>query len=190
MVAAASLIDIKPGHPFRTRIQGTPDGEVRVVQMKDVGEDGAVHWDETARTNLTGKKKPNYLKAGDVLLTARGNRTYAVCLGEVPDLAVCAPHFFLLRIKPGVNLLPAFLAWQLNQAPAQRYFEKSAEGSWHRSIRRPVLEALPLKVPEVDLQEKVVSMAALARREADALKQLIENREQMLKSIAKDVLGN
>ena len=190
MRAANKLIDIISGHPFRGRVEAIPDGGVCVVQMKDVGEDEAVRWRETVRTNLTGKKKPDYLQAGDVLLTARGSRNYAVCLEDVPCAAVCSPHFYLLRVKRGVLLLPAFLAWQLNQSPAQRYFDKSAEGSWQRSIRRPLLAALPLEVPEVVLQKKVLSVAALARREADTLKRLMENRERMLKSIAKDILGD
>lgn len=190
MKAAGKLIDIISGHPFRGRVEAKPDGGVCVVQMKDVGENEAVRWRETVRTTLTGKKKPDYLQAGDVLLTARGSRNNAVCLEDVPCPAVCSPHFYLLRIKPGVPLLPAFLAWQLNQAPAQRYFEKSAEGSWQRSIRRPLLAALPLEVPEVALQEKVLAVAALVRREADTLRRLMENRERMLKSMAKDILGD
>jgi len=182
------ILDIISGHSFRGSVKDLPSGKVCVVQMRDVDETWGVDWGSAAKTNLAGKREPHYLQPGDVLLLARGSRNHAVHLEEVPCQAVCSPHFFLLRVKPGAGLLPAFLAWQLNQAPAQQYFETAAEGSWQRSIRKPLLAALPLVVPTMARQAQVAALARLARQEAETYRQLMDNRQRMLDAIAQDVL--
>ena len=75
--------------------------------------------------------------------SSRGTRFHAGCVGALPGPAVCGPHLFHLRVRPGRELLPAFLAWQINQAPFQRALRRAAEGSSQLSVRRPVLESLP-----------------------------------------------
>lgn len=189
MYKLVDLVDLIPGHPFRGKIPEAPESRVRVVQMKDVASGQGVSWDNTLRTIIAGKRQPDWLRTGDVLFQVRGKKNLAVHLDHVPLKAVCSPHFFLLRVKPEAHLLPEFLAWQLNQNPAQRYFEKAAEGSRQVSIRKPLLAALPLTAPEIETQKKVAALAELVRIEADALKKLIKNREQMLQALANDLLG-
>jgi hypothetical protein len=156
--------------------------------MKDVSDTGRVEWDELVRTELKGRRKPDWLQPCDVLFLVRGNKNFAVHLDEVPFTAVISPHFLLLKVKRNAKLLPAFLAWQINQAPAQRYMDASAEGTVQRSIRKGVLEDLPLVVPDLDTQQLVVNYAQAARSEAEAYMELIANRERELRVVASKIL--
>ena len=61
---------------------------------------------------------------------------------------------------------------------------QAAEGSSQLSIRRPVLESLLLSVPSLADQQRIVALTDLARRERQALHQLIHNREQQLQALA------
>jgi len=185
-----NVVDIHPGYPFRGAIKDFPDGNVRVVQMRDVDKQAQVDWATTLRTELPGKRKPVWLLAGDVIFLLRGSHNIAIHLREVPAWAVISPHFFLLRIKEEGGLLPAFLAWQMNQRPAQRYFNASAEGTFQRSIRRAVLEDLRVNVPPLDVQERVLDMAETATKEIAVLKKLIANREDMMDAIASNILNS
>lgn len=178
------LSNLKSGHPFRGSIEESADGEVLAVQMKDVDLELGVSWSGVTRTSLAGRKHPDWLKAGDVLFISKGARFYAVCIDTPPSPAVCSPHFFLLQVAPHAPLLPAFLAWQINQAPFQHQLQQAAEGSSQLSIRRPVLESLTLSVPSLADQQRIVALAELARRERRTLNQLIHNREQQLQSLA------
>lgn len=152
--------------------------------MKDVDPDHGVNWSGVTRTTLEGRKQPDWLKAGDVLFVSKGARFYAVCIDEPPGAAVCSPHFFLLKVMPRVALLPAFLAWQINQPPFQRQLQQAAEGSSQLSIRRPVLESLTLCVPSLVDQQRIVALVDLARQERHILTQLMHNREQQLQALA------
>ena len=186
----ADIAHISPGHPFRGAIEDAPDGIARVLLMRSLDETGAIDWEETVRTTPQGRREPDWLQDGDVVFLARGNRTIAALVeAPPPEHAIISPHYFLLRPSQDAPMLPAFLAWQINQAPAQAYLNASAEGTAQRNIRRAVLEALPLVVPPLHVQAQVANFVRAARRETATLKQLIANREQQLKAVANDILN-
>lgn len=189
MQKLSELVKITPGYPFRGKIPEKGEGDAYAVQMKDVAEGSVKSWDDLVRTELGGRRKPDWLEVEDVLFLVRGNKNYAVHLDEVPLPSVISPHFLLLRVRSDAELVPAFLSWQINQAPAQRYFDASAEGSVQRSIRKAVLEALPLVVPDLETQHRVVSLAQAARSEAEIYMELIANRERELKAVASKILN-
>lgn len=187
LVELGGAVDVRAGYPFRGSIDESVDGDVLAVQMKDVDPEHGVAWAGVTRTLLAGRKHPEWLKAGDVLFVSKGARFYAVCIDAPPAPAVCSPHFFHLQVAPHASLLPAFLAWQINQSPFQRQLQQAAEGSSQLSIRRPVLESLVLSVPPLADQHRIVALAKLARQERRALHQLIHNREQQLQALAEDL---
>jgi len=119
-----SVASLQGGYPFRGSIEESAEGGTLAVQMKDVDPDQGVTWAGVIRTSLAGRKRPDWLKAGDVLFVSKGARFYAVCIDEPPSAAVCSPHFFLLQVLPRAALLPAFLAWQINQPPFQRQLNR------------------------------------------------------------------
>lgn len=183
-LTVSELADLRGGYPFRGSIEESADGDALAVQMKDVDPEHGVAWSGVARTTLAGRKQPDWLKAGDVLFVSKGARFYAACIDEPPSPAVCSPHFFHLKVKPRAGLMPAFLAWQINQPPFQRQLQQAAEGSSQLSIRRPVLESLTLCIPSMADQLRIVAIAELARQERRTLAQLIRNREQQLNVLA------
>jgi len=185
--SVVQLADLQGGYPFRGSIEESADGDTLAVQMKDVDPEHGVSWSGVVRTALAGRKQPDWLKAGDVLFVSKGARFYAVCIDEPPSPAVCSPHFFLLQVKSPAMLMPAFLAWQINQPPFQRQLQQAAEGSSQLSIRRPVLESLLLSVPPLADQRRIVALAELAGRERHTFHQLIRNREQQLHALAEDL---
>lgn len=182
-----SVVKVRSGYPFRGSIDEFVDGDSLAVQMKDVDSERGVNWAGVIRTSIGGRKQPDWLKAGDVLFVPKGARFYAVCVDEPPSPAVCSPHFFHLQVVSHAHLLPAYLAWQINQPPFQRQLQQAAEGSSQLSIRRPVLESLSLSVPSLVDQHRIVALAELARQERRALHQLILNREQQLQALAEDL---
>lgn len=181
-----AFAEVQAGHPFRGSVPEDPNGNTYALQMRDVSPEGGVAWAGLVRTSLDGRKSPVWLQPGDVIFVARGMRNYAICLIDVPQPAVCSQYFFLLRVK-STGLLPEFLAWQINRAPAQRYLAKNAEGTDQLSIRRGVLEALPIVVPPLAQQHRIVALAKDASRERQVLTTLIRNREQQLDVLASDL---
>jgi restriction endonuclease S subunit len=159
-------------------------GDVAIVQMRNVDADRGVNWSEVQRIALPSKRAPALLAVGDIIFTTRGTRNFALALDTVEGEAVCSPHFFVIRAFNPSMIVPAFLAWQINQRPAQEYLQREATGSHILNIRREVIEALPVTIPPLQTQHIIVALANAAKAEQAALTKLIENRNQQLEAIA------
>lgn len=179
---------VKAGHPFRGKILEDTEASTYVVQIRDIDNDGYIHWQQLIRTNITGRKSPDWLKKGDVLFAARGARHAAAYVGDIDKATVCAPHYFLIQVTDK-SVLPEFIAWQLNQENAQRYFANSAEGSAQMNIRRAVLEATPLVIPSIEKQIAIVGFDNKVKQEKRLLNDLIDNRAKQMQGIAKTLLN-
>lgn len=184
------IATINAGYPFRGKIPESKGSGVLAVQMRDVSLTDGIRWSSCFETQLTGKRDPGYLNTGDILIAARGSNNYAVAvdaaLAPTGKQAVAAPHFFVLRLK-GNTVLPEYLAWLLNQAPAQRYFEQNAEGTLTKSIRSSVLKETLIAVPPLSKQKTIIAMADALAAEHRLMQQLISNGERMMGAIAKDL---
>ncbi|EJI87062.1 hypothetical protein AEST_01030 [Alishewanella aestuarii B11] len=187
------IATINAGYPFRGKIPEVPGAAMVAVQMKDVSLTEGIRWSDCLETELTGKREPDYLTTGDILVAARGSHNYAVqvdqALATIGKQAVAAPHFFVISLKKK-DILPEFLVWLLNQTPTQRYFEQNAEGTLTKSIRRSVLEDVPVVVPPLAKQRAIISMAATLRDEHKLIQKLVSNGERMMSAIAKDLFEN
>jgi hypothetical protein len=180
------IADIRSGHPFRGSIEPDIKGDVHVVQVRDTNDTGEITQDKVIKTTLTSKKQPDWLKSGDILFVAKGAKHYSALVEDLPKQTVCSPHFFLVRIKPALKELvtPEFICWQLNQLPAQRYFQTTAEGSLYLSVRRQILEYVPITMLPIEKQRQLTAMNRCAAKERKVLQQLIDNRQQQLEVIA------
>ena len=191
LTSLASVCEILPGYPFRGKVPEAEGSDIRVVQIKDVSVELGIRWDGCQTTTLTGKKDPGWLRPGDVLFVAKGNRNFAVnvdhSIEQAAIQAVATPVFYLLRCH--TQLLPEYLAWWLNQEPSQRYFEQNAEGSQVKSIRRSVLAETPLALPALRQQAALAALQQNLRQQQQTLQQLISNGVQLQRRIANDFLA-
>ncbi|MVF12343.1 restriction endonuclease subunit S [Ketobacter sp. MCCC 1A13808] len=181
---------INAGYPFRGKIPDVAGSAVVAVQMKDVSLTEGIRWSSCLETELTGKREPDYLATGDILVAARGSHNYAVHVDESLALtgkqAIAAPHFFVISLKKK-DILPEFMVWLLNQTPAQRYFEQNAEGTLTKSIRRSALEDVPVVVPPLAKQRAIIAMASTLGEEQRLIQKLANNGERMMGAIANDL---
>jgi hypothetical protein len=179
----AEAAEISAGHPLRSAVDDFPPGDTGVIQMRNVDPETGVDWASVSRVELPPARRIEFLNPGDVIFSTRGARTYAVALGAAPFPAVCSPHFFVLRIR-GPAVEPRFLAWQINQAPAQEYLQREATGSHILNIRREVIERLEIVIPSLARQAAIVAFAEDVTREKRLLSALIENRQQQMNALA------
>lgn len=176
------IVSISAGYAFRTSIKSSDTG-VSVIQMKDVSLNNGLDWTGVILTELPGRRPSNWIENNDLLFLARGNHNYSVCIQDVFDDTVCTPHFFHIRIKDH-RITPEFLNWQINQLPAQKYFDSAAEGQAKRNIRRAVLESLPIVLPSIPKQKQIVDLSNLINEERRIYTELANNRAELMGAIA------
>lgn len=105
------------------------------------------------------------LKLGDVIITKDsedwqdiGVPALVVTAGE--DL-VCAYHLALLRPKPSA-IEGSFLYWQLLGSAARLHFARHANGVTRYGLSQGAIKALPIILPPIKEQQKIVAALDLA----------------------------
>lgn len=181
-------VTVSSGHPFRGKIPEKPGSGIYAIQMKDVSPEGGVNWGSVIETEVIGKKQPDWLVPGEILFVARGSYNYAVLIEETDKQVICAPHFYILRATDP-SLLPAFLVWQLNQRPLQKYFDSAAEGSVTKSIRRSMLEQAEITVPPLETQHKILGLHKAIQQEKKLYAELINNADKLMHTLARDLMA-
>jgi hypothetical protein len=185
------LIDISTlssGYPFRGKIVEKADGSTCIVQMRNVNLKSGIHWDDVIRTDLPGKEPSAWLEDGDIVFTARGRSNYAILVQRCLERSTLSPHFF--QIRPDASkVIPGFLAWQLNQQPAQKYFAMSAEGSAVVGIRKAVLENTPLQLPAIEQQQQIMKAVNCWEKQQVVIQEMAENHQELMKAFAVNVLN-
>ncbi len=184
----AELATISAGHPFRGKILEKSGSGIRAVQMKDISIEQGVRWNSVVETELAGKKQPDWLMSEDILFAARGSRNYAVLIDQVMGQVVSAPHFYILRVNEQ-SLLPEFLVWQLNQKPLQNYFDRAAQGSFTKSIKRAILEGAEITVPSLEKQKQILGLHKTLLQEKNLYAQLSINAGKLMNSIANELVA-
>ena len=187
-----SIAIIQPGYPFRGKLELDSKGDALVVQYRHLVV-GETLYDQQGkkldRVTLPGRKRPDYLCAGDILFMAKGTRNAAAVVQALPKNTVCTPNFYHIRLLPDAcHLMPEFLAWQLNHLDAQRYFAMCSQGSVAPSITKSQLGNLPIVVPALEQQATMVKLTTAASREKQRLNQLIENRQRMIDAVGHQLL--
>ena len=178
---------LSAGFPFRGAIDVLEQGSVGVIQMRNVQE-GGVDWNSLVRVTLPTKREPDMLAEGDVIFTTRGSRNFALALTDIPGLAVCSPHFFVMQAHRPDQLQADFLAWQINQKPAQEHLQQAATGSHILNITRGAIENLPIVLPSLDVQRTIIAIGDAAKHERHLIGALLDNRQRQLEAFAAQIL--
>jgi restriction endonuclease S subunit len=169
---------IRAGFPFRGRIEPNANGRHRVVQIKDVSDDGHLSFDGLLRTDVDGVRGEHFLSAGDVLFISRGTRRRAAAVEVGPGDVIASGQFFI--IGPAQKVMPEFLAWYINRRPAQQYLAENAAGSNVQIITRPVLERLPVELPPLETQRRIVDVYKLSLQEQSLMAAIAERRARLV----------
>ena len=185
LINLKNLATLMAGHPLRGSIENVPDGDIAVVQMKDVNPEGRINLAQLYRVVLSGRKKPDYLRKGDILFVGRGYRIFAVLVDKDLERTVAGPHFFIISVKPnkGGGVRPDYLTWYLNHKQAQRYFSQHVAGTALPHINRSALEDLPIVVPPLEVQARIVKAHDCHLKEKALLEKLIVKKKLFLDGI-------
>ena len=218
-----TLTDIRTGHTFRGKITDDPQGDIRVVQIKDIMETSArasrrvkrsrkslpsdvegfdsregsripgvrksqfaISTEKLPRIQWEGAGAPPLLAAGDILLPARGEYYDAVIAdGAAPSIATS--QLFVLRPRTD-TVSPEFLHWYLNQTAARNYFRTHSTGTSIPMLSIKTLGALPVPVPPLETQHRIIALQRLWEQEKQLTERLLHNRETMLAGIFQQLL--
>lgn len=182
MKTLEKFAEIRSGYSFRGRVEPVPDGLCRVIEIKDVDEFGRLDTSNLIRTHKPDKFKETYfVRLGDVLVISRGSRNHAAAITEDLPETIAGAQFFVIR-SDNNKIMPQYLAWYLNQTPAQTYLGSQARGTGVPLIHKDALAKLPLEVPPLVIQRQIIEIYALSLKERELLETIQRKRQTFIET--------
>jgi hypothetical protein len=193
------IAEVSLGYQHREKVSHVEHGSHRLIQGKDIVRtetlsssiDQPAGWqivsDNLDRVTPKGDAGRYSLRPGDVLFVSRGTTNIAVPLNEqtvrpFPDRwddLIPAYTFYILR--PDLNrVLPEYLAWFINQPPAQAYLTQQSRGTLVKLMPKSLFEELEVPIPPLARQRQVMAIENLRAHEEGLLKRLIAARQRLV----------
>ncbi len=175
----SQIAEIKSGYLFKKGITHDKAGNVSVVQLKDVNARGVLNSHELQRISVDKTVPENCLAVGDILLKAKTNHPVSALIREQLPSTIATAHYFIISVKKS-GVLPGYLAWYLNQRPAQIYFDRNAGGTRIQVINKQLLSELEVDIPDLKTQEQIVKIYELHQREQDLVDTIKEKKHRLI----------
>lgn len=161
-----------------------------MLQGKDLGHSQQISHDGLLRLEPMGSASKYLISPDDVLFQARGYSNQAFHIEAIPDRVLAAATFYILKVRAS-NLLPGYLAWFLNQKPAQNYFKTHANTSSAVSyVSKEVLINLEISIPDLETQTKIQAIQAAWDHEKNLLKSYLEKKEILIQESCLNALSH
>jgi hypothetical protein len=175
----AGCAEVLPGFSIAGRMEHDPKGTHQVLLTRHL-RDGVPYRFE-ARDELRivpGRGTARYeVHSGDVVFMSRGTRNLAWAIAAVPVPTIVSVSFYILRPKAEVE--PSYLAWYLNQPPAQGAIDQIRTGAGTPIVQRAAFERLEVVVPAPDVQSAIGHLAELQARERQLRAGLVEATDRL-----------
>ena len=178
------IADVQIGYQFRKKIEPADDGTNRVIQIRDFDENHTLNRECLSRVRIDKSTEQYLIHQGDVLFLSRGHRNWAAPIIDELQNTVAAGHFFVIKVRNEI-ILPEYLAWYINQSPAQEYLHNIARRGTHMPlVTLSAFKGLPVDVPDIATQHRIVELSRLMEREKKLLAELQEKRLLLINTIS------
>ena len=176
------LSEIQVGYQSREGIRAHSDGSHFLLQVRDFDNLHKVNWSNLARFTPAGSTTRSEIRQGDVLFLAKGQDNFACPISHVATHVLAANSFYILR-PDKATILPDYLAWWLNQAPAQEYIQLNRSGSSLPFLSVSALSRLEVPIPHIEMQRKIGDLELLRKKEADLLGLYLSKKSTLIQSV-------
>lgn len=179
----AEIAEVKLGYQFRKKMEPSDDGTHWVIQIRDFDQNHILRRKELSRVRIHEPQEQFLIKKGDILFLSRGHRNWAAPMIEDLTDAIAVSHFFVLRITD-IRVDPEYLAWYINQKPAQEYLHSTARRGTHMPlIALSAFKELTVDVPGIATQQRIIELNRLAEREKRLIAAIQEKRSLFINAL-------
>lgn len=165
--------DIRLGYSFRRRLTNASDGNVKVIQPKNISPEGFISFGqgEPVRTDVSVSKP---LQQDEVLIVNRGRFSAAIFDLPTSDTWI-VPSSILVLSPKAESVLPGYVACYFNSSNGQKLLRRHCEHSTVPFISARNLANIDIPIPPLERQK-----ALIAFEKAAAMYTRLSNRKQEL----------
>lgn len=176
------ISEIQVGYQSREGIHSHSDGSHFLLQVRDFNNLHQVDWSNLTRFTPTGSTTKSEIQQSDVLFLAKGQDNFACPVTRSVNHVLAANSFYILRPNKA-TILPDYLAWWINQKPAQEYIQLNRSGSSLPFLSVSALSHLEIPIPDFEMQRKIGELELLRKKEADLLDLYLTKKLALIKTV-------
>lgn len=162
---------------------------IRVIFISDLdAQSGRVSAAIPKTIRVSSRRKVNrYLvQPNDVLLSCRGTTNkVAILTGNTKPTAISAN---LIAIRPGPQILPAYLLTFLQSPPGQAELNKLARGIAQQSFTVSDIASIQLPVPPLAIQQKIADLISAANDSYQLAHEAAQQRRDIALTLASQMM--
>lgn len=134
------------------------------------------------------KSLPNYiLKQGDIIMGRRGEMGRCGLVSKYEDGWFCGTGSLYFRPNP-TKLNSRFLYYYLSSQPIKKYLELNAGGTTMANLNLKIVKEIPIKLPEIKEQAKVVNEIENKLTVCDKIEETIANSLAQAETLKQSIL--
>ena len=173
---------VQMGLSFRSRIEPEADGNIAVIQMRDLPERSKLGYSKLIKVKMNELNERHLVRRKDLIFRSRGKTTTATIIDKEIDFAVVAAPLLRVRVVSKL-VLPDYLCWFINQEAAQGFLHSRATGTAMTMIGKSALDDLQVPLPALEIQERIVALADWSDQEQWLMRDVAERKEKLVKGI-------
>jgi len=177
------LATVWTGLSFRARLEPAKDGNVPVIQMRDLAENNGLDIRNLLTIRLDGVSKHHFVQRKDLIFQSRGKTNTTMIIDTEPDRAIVVAPLLGIRVT-SAKVLPEYLCWFINQPPSRTFLHSRATGTAVTTIGKSVLEDLEVILPDIGTQKRIAEIAALSDREQRLMRDLAAQKKRLADGVA------
>ena len=177
------IADIRTGYSFRTKLEPDSEGNALVVQLKELSEKNTIDISTAVRINMPDISENYLLQKGDLVFRSRGMDTTAAIMDITSNNIILSAPFQRIRLRDAMAIMPQYLLWYINSKEAQSYFSTNKTGTSVSMISTAVLADLPVAIPALEIQKKIVDISILSEKEIELQEELIRKKRILTETI-------
>ncbi len=190
----SQLADIVSGYTFRGSIENDPNGDIFVLQAKNVQTNQDIE-DVTDFTTITDKslRNPYFLQHNDILLVSRGSgpgsfRSAVFVSDESKVMPSSSVH--VIRIQD-VTVLPKYVSLYFNSEIGQKeLIQIVTGGSYIQSILVKNLIDFKIPIPPIHIQKSIIALHENITDQERILKRKQEIQKNIINASFTNLINN
>lgn len=182
------IADIRTGYSFRTKIESDLEGNVLVVQLRELSERNIIDITTAVRISMSEISENYLIQKKDLIFRSRGMDSTAAIMNMDADNVIISAPFQRIRIRKPLEIIPEYLLWYINSKEAQTYFTANKTGTSVSMISTAVLADLPVVVPSLEIQKQIIEINTLAVKEIELQEELIKKKKLLTETVLLNVV--
>lgn len=170
---------VRVGFQFRSEAPYSPFGNHRLIQLRDSKEILPFEEYEAHRIDCEEVRKEDLLSVGDILLRAKGKNHFAVCVTSAVENLIAGAACLIIRPLTE-QVTSGYLAWYLNQPPAQAFLNKISAGTSIPVVNKKALLDLEVPIPPRKIQNAIGELYQLQLSEEELTQKITRSKRSFL----------